>query len=83
MTKINCIQTEHRVTREGRSSPTHVNPYLRISGSEYSGVEIPQNRPFVNQPEVIRVMWDQNPDTSSEWTESDILNLELGIETES
>ena len=82
MSLIKSIQTEHRVVREGRSNVTHVNPYLRINGSEYSGVEQPDNRAFVCQAKPIRTNWIVNPDTGLDWTESDILSLELGIESE-
>jgi len=80
---IKSIQTEHRVERVGRTNVRNVNPFLLINSSEYSGGEFPQTRPFVLQPEPIRTNWDTNPDTGSTWTESDIQNLELGIETES
>jgi len=82
LTKIKTIQTEHRVEREGKSVPQNISPYLLINGSEYTGIEVPQSRPFTGHIDPIRVMWDQNPDTLSDWTESDLLNLELGIEAD-
>ena len=74
------VQINHRTERLGRSTPTAVKPYLRINASEYdngSETEVGYGR-----PNPITRIWDQNPDTLTDWIESDITSLELGIKSE-
>lgn len=67
-----------RARNDGFTSPTNYKALLRTGGSNFlSGNLTPIGPAFgYNQ-----YRWDQNPDTSAAWTESDINALQLGFQS--
>jgi len=76
---IYSVQTESFVSKFGEPNVNYVRSFLDISGTKYFGDshKVPINN-FYPQSDI----WETNPNTLSDWTNTDISNLFLGIKGE-
>ncbi len=75
---IKCVQVQARCVQEGAPTPTSLKLGLRTGGTNYWGSS--QTVPS-GSPNGLVGLWEQNPNTSSDWTESDVNGLEIGIQS--
>lgn len=76
---IFSVQTEHFISKVGAPAVNQIKPFLDVSGNKYFGVE--QRSPLNNFYPLVDI-WESNPDTSADWTGTEIPNVKLGIKAE-
>jgi hypothetical protein len=76
---VKCVQVATRMYKEVSSTPQNVNLAVRTAGSNYFSSDIPV-------PDSVGVnlynIWEENPDTLSAWTVSDINSLQAGYKAQ-
>lgn len=58
-------------------NPTNIEPIIEVNGSEYTSTSQSMTTSYLNY----QTIWENNPDTASAWTYSDIDSLIAGIQT--
>lgn len=64
------------VARKTVANGDRMRAFVRVGGTDYPG----NDEPLTVAYERITAIWDQNPDTLSAWTVSDVNNIEAGYE---
>lgn len=75
---VQAVQVQTRARRQGPCPASQVRPYLKTGGVEYPGTS--EIAPYENFQTRYSV-WIQNPNTLTDWTEADLNNLEVGVES--
>lgn len=65
--------------RRGTSGPQNIQLGLHTGGSDYFGTAEPSLGTSFNN--LSQRIWDQNPNTTADWTVSDLLSLEIGVKS--
>ena len=66
-----------RAAYEGTPTPTKIKHAVKIGGTEYYGSDISPTLSFLDY----FYLWDQNPNTSDDWSNTNITDLQIGVKS--
>jgi len=75
---VKCMQLQVRGRRHGPCPAVYLRPFVELNSSEYSGNII--QPPYTNF-QTRYSLWEQNPDSSVDWTVDDLDNMKVGVES--
>ena len=74
---IKCIQVQARASKDGTPTPQNLNLVVRIGGSNYFSADKEVPTDF----ETLYNIWEKNPNSGVDWTESGINAMEIGYKS--
>lgn len=74
---IKSVQATARAQKEGASTPQNIALVLRQGGTDYPG----SDQALLTSFRMFAELWENDPNTSSPWTESGVNSLEAGVKS--
>lgn len=74
---IKSVQVLARAKKQGPATPQNIAGVVRTGGTDYAGSDQAITTAFAGYV----ALWEQNPYTTADWTESDVNGLEAGIKS--